>query len=986
MSGIYNNVKYSILIIIALALGSGCVAVKSRQDQSKLAQFYHNTTAKYNGWFNANELLEMSIVKLEEQHQDNYNELLPLYEYAAVDNADAVKADLDEAIKKVSVVVTLHEYSDWSDDCYLLIGKSLYLQQDYEAAENAFEFYMDEFLPNGKRANIKGKKSKKSVSRAGKSSAAKEANRRKKELQKARKKAEKERKAYNKELRKRKKKGKPTDDLVRPGTTKAPDGTTTVPTPSDTKYDATPAELRAKAKEEGELSGIFLHEPVYDEAVMWLAKTYIERENWTAADYQLRRLEGDDVVPKAVHEGLPVVRAYYHIRRNNFPQVIPFLEVAIERAPRRQEKARYSYIIAQLHDRAGNHEQAGIYYQKALDYSNQYEMEFNTELSIIRSGVRNNTMSRAEALERLERMLKDDKNAESLGRIYYLMGTLELEAGNIPGAITYLELSVENIGNDPFQAIESQYLLAELYFQTFDYVNAEAAYKACAGVMKETDPRYKQVKKLAENLRDIAINLSNITLQDSLLMLSFKTEDELKEIARQIKKQQQQEAEEQAAKNKMNTGSGKGIPSAVAVSNQPGLAGSKGGSSGSGAIFWAFDPKGTKKTRREFDRVWGDISLTDYWRVSALATQYASTAESSSEPGQVAQVGLYQSEIEDIFKNVPKTDSARALSHNQIRKSMLLLGQLYRDRLDDFDNSIKVLESLLEKYPDAPEELEAYYQLYLSALSAGDHARVEKYKALILAEYPNSRFAKVLSDPNYAASQQSELKQLMDYYDETYALFEKGQHENVLQRIGDVEHKFGLNNVIMAKFDLLKAMSMGAQVGREAYIDGLNYVVSRYPNSDEEKKARDMLLLLGEGKPSKSYGETGLSSAEFEVNDNALHFVVIYEKNQDAIKLNDTKIAVAEFHGQFFKLDNLKMANLVFDPVKNHSLLLIRSFNTKDKAMAYYDSAKRNLQTFLPKGADVEVYPITQSNYREVIKSRTLETYKPFFEKHYLKK
>ncbi|HUR31914.1 MAG TPA: hypothetical protein VMZ69_10820, partial [Saprospiraceae bacterium] len=266
--------KYTFFIILILGLLSACVTQKSRQDMSKVGQFYHNVTAKYNGWFNANELVEASVLKLEEQHQDNFNEILPIYEYAAVDNADAVKADLDEAIKKVSVVVTLHEFSDWADDSYLLIGKSLYLKKDYEASENAFEFYMDEFLPNGKRTTTHHKKSKK-LKAGGKdhhqnSSEVKEANRHKKELQRARKKAEKERKAYNKALRKRKSKGQDTEDLIRPGTAKAPDGTVTVPTADAKKYEPTAAELKEKAKAEGEQVGLLGHDPVSDEAVLWL--------------------------------------------------------------------------------------------------------------------------------------------------------------------------------------------------------------------------------------------------------------------------------------------------------------------------------------------------------------------------------------------------------------------------------------------------------------------------------------------------------------------------------------------------------------------------------------------------------------------------------------------------------------------------------------------------------------------------------------------
>jgi len=977
------------LIILTLGMLSGCVTTKSRDEQSKVGQYYHNLNSRFNGWFNANELVLQSIATLEKQHQDNYNEILPLYEYAAVDNADAVKADLDEAIKKVSVVVTIHKYSDWVDDCYLLIGKSLYLKKDYEAAQNAFEFYMDEFLPTGKRASEKYKKHHKagtSASTAQSASAAKEANKRKKELQKARKKAEKERKKYNKELRNRKKKGLPTDDLVRPGTTKAADGTTTIPTSEVKKYEPTAAEIRAKEKAEGEQANFFLRASAYDEAILWMAKTYIERENWTSADYQLRRLEGDDILPPAVYEELPVARAYYHLKRENYPQVYPFLEQAIERARDVTHKARYSYIIAQLYFRDGQVEKAKEYYEKALDFSKEYEMVFNTQLAIISSSVKDNSLSNADAQARLDKMVKDVKNANYLGRIYYLKGTLAMDANDIPLAISNLELSVASVGDDAFQAVESQFLLATLYMQQLQYVEAEEAYKACAAIMKTTDPRYKNVKKLADNLTDIALNLNTIALQDSLLYLSTLSESQLKTVAVEIKIKKQKEAEAAAANSKyqapgpggtnlknnpINPAASPGLPQARPVSDNA-----------AESTFWAFDQKNVKKTRREFDKVWGDIPLTDYWRVSSKASQYASTAENITASAE-GSVGIYESEIEDFLKDVPKSDSARAIAHSKIRKSMLLLGQLYRDRLEDFNSSIEVLESLLAKYPDAPEELETYYQLYLSALSAGDHAKAEKYKQMIIAEYPNSRFAKVLSDPNFAATQLSEQERLNQYYDETFAIFEKGNYEEVLSRIRDVDEKFGVNNILMGKFELLKAMSMGATVGKEAYVDGLKHVIARYPNSDEEKKAKDMLLLLGDGVSGKSYGETGLEKATFTMEENALHFAVVYVSNQDEVSLSDTKVAIAEFNKKYFQLDNLKMASLVFDPSKNHSLVLVRSFNTKEKAMNYYETAIRNPKDFLPPNAVYEVYPITQKNYREVIKARSLTEYKAFFEANY---
>jgi len=107
-----------------------CTTQKRKGDMSALAKLYENTTAKYNGYFNAREILRSSILELEEQHQDNYNKILNMYRYVEAENPQAVAGSLDEAIKKGSIVVSLHRESVWTDDCYLLLGQAQYLKQD----------------------------------------------------------------------------------------------------------------------------------------------------------------------------------------------------------------------------------------------------------------------------------------------------------------------------------------------------------------------------------------------------------------------------------------------------------------------------------------------------------------------------------------------------------------------------------------------------------------------------------------------------------------------------------------------------------------------------------------------------------------------------------------------------------------------------------------------------------------------------------------
>lgn len=147
---------------------SSCSSKKKRKKNSEpsaIGKVYHNLTAHYNGYFNANELLKTSYDNLEAQYRDNYNQVLPLYKHTAVDNAQSEFASLDEVIKKSSVGIQLHRTSRWSDDSYMLIGEARYLKKEYDEAEKTFKFIIDEYDPNSKKNKKKRKKKKKKKSK-----------------------------------------------------------------------------------------------------------------------------------------------------------------------------------------------------------------------------------------------------------------------------------------------------------------------------------------------------------------------------------------------------------------------------------------------------------------------------------------------------------------------------------------------------------------------------------------------------------------------------------------------------------------------------------------------------------------------------------------------------------------------------------------------------------------------------------------------------
>ncbi len=138
--------KQVILVFSILLLCVSCSSTKKKGETGKFGRFYHNLTAKYNGYFNANEILKESFVVLEESNDDNYDQILNLYAFQPADPKSAT-AELDRAIEKAGTVISLHRPSKWVDDCYLLLGKAQFLKQDFESAEETFRFFQEEFDP-----------------------------------------------------------------------------------------------------------------------------------------------------------------------------------------------------------------------------------------------------------------------------------------------------------------------------------------------------------------------------------------------------------------------------------------------------------------------------------------------------------------------------------------------------------------------------------------------------------------------------------------------------------------------------------------------------------------------------------------------------------------------------------------------------------------------------------------------------------------------
>lgn len=97
---------------------------------------FHNLTAKYNAYYIARLETELAERAMHKAYQDNYNQLLPIVMPLDSTLGMSVRPQLENAIKKASIVAERHQNSKWLDDSYTLIGKNrLYLGQYDDGVE-----------------------------------------------------------------------------------------------------------------------------------------------------------------------------------------------------------------------------------------------------------------------------------------------------------------------------------------------------------------------------------------------------------------------------------------------------------------------------------------------------------------------------------------------------------------------------------------------------------------------------------------------------------------------------------------------------------------------------------------------------------------------------------------------------------------------------------------------------------------------------------
>lgn len=630
---------------------------------------------------------------------------------------------------------------------------------------------------------------------------------------------------------------------------------------------------------------------------VWREKTNIRLENYELAIKNLKRLIDQEVLEDQdmADATASMAQAYINIQAKD--SALTQLAIAADYTKKDNEKARYNYIRGQLYNEFGYKDSANIAYDKVIDLHRKIPRAYyiNAHLAKV-ANFDYETGDQVAFLEYLTALEEDRENRPFLGKIYYRIANFHKYNKRDSVAVAYYNKSLRSQSTDqPLRAVDYT-TLGDMDFDLAEYKLAGAYYDSTMNNLVLNSKPYRAIKRKRENLEDVIYYEDIAQINDSILnLVSLSKEDQLAlftEYTSALRAKAELAKEKEEAAKRLNTGLqltndvNKGIQRSDAANAKAG---------GGRQEFYFYNPTTVAYGKNEFIRIWGDRSLNDNWRLSDTRTN-SGGLQSGTDPlanateDEMFDPEFYMAKIPTDQKFLDSLAKTRNFAYYQ-------LGSIYKEKFKEFNLAKDKLETLLDNDPEERLILPSKYNLYKIYQELNYNSDSERIKTDIITNYPDSRYAEILRNPDSGLSKDANSPESL--YEKLYADYSNQKFQQVIDKASDYIIQFE-GEPMVPKFEILKASAKGRLYGFDAYKEGVNFIALTYPNSPEGKQAEEI---------AKTVLPT-LEKKTFLNDDDAKKFNVIYQfdmaANEDVdefVKKLDEEIKQIRYYDMSTSID-----------------------------------------------------------------------------------
>ena len=720
---------------------------------------------------------------------------------------------------------------------------------------------------------------------------------------------------------------------------------------------------------------------VVTEARIWLMKTYDRQGNLRNAEMvlaELQKQEKEEGIPEALLQEYHAAVANHYLLQGKQEAAITELEKAYGFSRKKRDKAHLAYLLGQLYEEKEDGQKAVEYFQKVLHNNPVYDMRFSAQVKIAQnSGLANADIK--EIKKTLRKLLRDEKNKEYRDQIYYAFGKVSLREGKEDEALDYFLKSAHASVSNNTQKGLSYLTLAGLYFGHEDYKHAQIYYDSAVTFLPGDYPGFEGYRSKSKSLNRLVRYTDEVALQDSLQRLARMSREERLAVIDEIIRKEEEKERRAAEANKVEPYSqGRALDT-----RQRYL-----GEIARGGKWYFYNPTALAFGREEFLKRWGKRPLEDNWRRRNKVTMSFETASQDSVtliPSDQARSTSNRKSRSYYLRQIPLNDSLMALSHAKRQEGLFESSLIFEEEMHDHQRALRNLETLVKDYPNGEYTLPAYYNLYKIYKETGQTALADKYKAMLIARFPESEQAKILKDPEYYKKVNEKRKEAEERYAQVYDLFERGEYAKVIAA-ADAALKDSLDPYLRDRYLFLRALAMGKSSDPKVLKDQLEWVADTVQDAQIRDRAKSLIALLKKENPVvKKEEDERTARLNYKFSPADEHFLVLLVP-KGSVDLNELKFEIINFNTDQYPQKEFNVTVEKKDPLKGYDILIVRPLGNMKEAKKYevaFNASSALLKILSQYG--IHAFLFTKQNYEEFLRNKSVDAYRIFYKKHYLK-
>ena len=743
---------------------------------------------------------------------------------------------------------------------------------------------------------------------------------------------------------------------------------------------------------------------VITEARLWMALSYCALDWDYEAESALHLVKEKDLSNNNLRNLYNLANADYNVRTNHYREALPFLRNAAKSASGSQ-KNRLWFLLGQVYSNLGEKKNAYQAFKRAgSGVSTDYRAKFNARIKQSEVFEGGNIKGEVRSLKAMARYAR---NSEFLDQIYYAIGNLYLSRKDTLNALENYRIATEKSTRNGIDKAMALLALGNIYFAQSEYVKAQPCYSEAVPQLPDNFPDIKMLRRRSDVLDELALYAGNVNLQDSLLDLSKLSEEEqmkvCERLARELVEKEKREAAEAEREKYLAEMEAKG---------QAGINRNDAAPSGfvnnSDKSWYFYNTMTKNQGKNEFQRRWGARKLEDDWRrrnkTSFSLDEPLDSEEEEEEndlPADSLAAPLDEKKLAEAqdphnaayyFAQIPRSPEEIQTANDVIQEGLYNMGVILKDKLEDFPAAKKEFDRLLQRYPDNIYRLDVYYNLYLMAVRTGNKAAADRWRDLIIAQFPDSPYGQAMRDPDYFDNLRRMHQVQEEIYSNAFNAYLADDNAAVHRYASRMEEEFPLSP-IMPKFVFIDALSYLTEDQPDKFRERVELLLRKWPDTDMTDMAGGIMRGLQAGrKPhagiSNSRGmiwTMRLSNdsvpmapdgqpANFERNPDApQYFVLAFPR--DSVSANGLLFDVARFNFSSFVVRDFDLEPMSFG---NVGLLIIKGFDNM-RQLEHYRAVMAEKNFVLPDG--VRPIMISKANFELLLREgRSFEEYFRFEE------